>query len=225
MAGVLKEFFIKGSSKNFRAGEVILHGGEASGAKYIDEGYVKVYSISDDGSTYLHVIYKAGEIFPLIWVIKGIRRRVFYEALSDVRILEVPKDDFLNLINEDHEATLEVLNQLATQFYFYADRIDNLQYKSAYERVVYRLLFLAGRFGKINGNTISINAPLTHDLIAQSINLARESVSRQIEKLEKQGLLEHRKSKLVILDVEKLSREFSEPVSFDLWGLLNTQFN
>lgn len=215
----MERFFKDGRLRRYSAGEVVLDGVEPSGAFYIYRGYVKVYSIGDDGSRYVHIIYKPGEMFPLIWILKGIRRRVFYEAVSEAELFEVPKQEFTERMQKDSKLCNETLRQLAEQFYIYADRLDNLQYKSAYERVVYRLLFLAGRFGQRRSDGIIINIPATHELIAESINLARESVSRQVEKLEKRELLSYERGHLVLHDVEALSREFSEPVSLDLWGL------
>lgn len=219
MSTHLEDFFQRGRHRNFLAGEVILNGVEASGAFFIDQGFVKVYSIGDDGSQYLHIIYKRGEIFPLIWILKNIKRRVFYESISDVTVYEVDKPAFLVELKRNTGLSHETLQQLAEQFYMYADRLDNLQYKSAYERVVYRLLFLAGRFGVVRDGKTTIEIPATHELIAESVNLARESVSRQIEKLEKSGLVSYDRGHIRLDDAEALSREFSEPISLDLWGL------
>lgn len=219
MADSLVKFFKVGIERSFAAGEVILYGEEPTGVIYIKEGYVAVYSISDEGHRYLHVIYKPGEIFPLIWVFKNLHRRVFYEAVTAVSVLEMPKNNFLNLVQRNLSAANEVLAQLAEQFSIYADRLDNLQYKSAKERLVYRLLFLASRFGEQQGSKIIIKAPVTHELIAQSVNLVRETVSREIEELEKQNIISRHRSHIVINDITELARQFSEPVSLDLWGL------
>jgi CRP-like cAMP-binding protein len=217
----LAGFFATGRREKFSKNEVILAGDENSAdIFYIERGEVKVYSISDNGEEYVHVIYKETDIFPLIWALKNRRRRVFYEALSPVVVFRMPKDNFLTYIEQNtNTVSYELINQLAEQFNIYADRLDNLQYKSAHEKVVYRLMFLAYRFGKKDGDNIVIDAPITHKLIADSVNLARESVSREFEKLEAKSLVKIKKGKIVITDVNKLSEEFSEPVSLDYWGL------
>jgi CRP-like cAMP-binding protein len=145
---------------------------------------------------------------------------VFYESLASSVLWKVPKARFLGHIKENTSPeAYSLIEQLAEQFNVYADRVDNLQYKSASQRVVYRLLFLAGRFGKKDGNRIIIDAPITHKIIASSINLTRESVSREIEKLDDAGIISTNNGKIVIKDVKKLGEQFSEPVSIDLWGL------
>lgn len=215
----LLNFFKSARQKKFSAGEIVLRGEDPSGVILILDGFVSVYSISDAGDHYTHVIYKAGELFPLIWALNNTHRKIFYEALSDVVVAKADRNEFLKFIKTDPLITYEVLEQLSQQFYIFADRLDNLQYKSAKEKVAYRLMFLAGRFGERNGQSVVIKAPLTHAVISETVNLARETVSRELESLEKKGIIGTEGQYLIIKDIAKLGKEFSEPISLDLWGL------
>lgn len=215
----LIEFFNSARHRKFSKGELVLTGEDPSGVMCIQKGYVQVYSISDDGDRYVHILYKVGELFPLIWAVQNIRRRVFYEAASDVVVAEAPKEDFLKFIKNDAQVIYDVLAQLAEQFYVFADRLDNLEYKSAHERVIYRLVFLASRFGERKGKSVTIQAPLTHEMISESINLARETVSREIEKMEGERLLSRKNGYIRINDIEKIGKEFGDPITLNLWGL------
>jgi CRP-like cAMP-binding protein len=217
----LADYFMTGRRVLAPKGEILLRGDDANpGVLFVGKGFIKVYSINDDGEEYVHIIYKQGDIFPLIWIFRDKRRRVFYETLIDSVLWKIPKNDFLNYLKQNSSpVAYSLIEQMAQQFHAYADRIDNLQYRDAGERVVYRLLFLASRFGKPDKDAMVIDAPITHKLIAQSVNLTRESVSREIEQLTKSGLLSAKDGKIVINDIKKLSQEFSEPVSLDLWGL------
>lgn len=219
----LLSFFQSARQKKFASGEIVLLGEDPSGVDLIVQGFVSVYSISDEGDRYAHVIYKSGELFPLIWVLNGKRRKVFYEALSDVVVAEADKSQFLKLIKTDPQITFDVLEQLSQQFYIFADRLDNLEYKSAKEKVAYRLMFLASRFGEREGNSAVIKAPLTHAVISETVNLARETVSRELEKLEKAGIISSEGQFLTIKDITKLGEQFSEPITLDLWGLKDEQ--
>jgi CRP-like cAMP-binding protein len=217
----LATFFLSGRSVRYGKSEVVVVGDDSEPEVfYIGKGYIKVYSINDEGEEYIHVIYKKGEIFPLIWALRDLKRHVFYESIGSSVLWKMPKEDFLAYIKlHTNDVTFALLEQMAEQFGIYADRLDNLEYRSAYERVVFRLLFLAGRFGKKDGTKIIIDVPLTHKVIAQSVNLARESVSRELELLTEKKLISHVEGKIIINNVKKLSHEFSEPVSLDLWGL------
>lgn len=220
---VLYEFFSVGRKKKYSSGEVIVVGEDPAGIVYVISGFVKVYSISDQGDEYVHIIYQKGDVFPLIWAFRNTRRRVFYEALSETNVWLVPKDKFLVLIRKDLQAANEVIQHLTEHFYVYADRIDNLEYKSTRERIIHRLLFLASRFGKRDGSEIIIRAPITHELIANSIRLSRETVSREMEELTRKKLIARHEGMIIIRDLDRLAEGFSKPVTLDLWGLKPTR--
>lgn len=216
----LEATFKKGRRLNFDNHELILRAGETpAGVYYLARGYVKVYSITEHGVENIHIIYKSGEVFPLIWAFKGLVRSVFYEALGLCEIYVLPRDDFMELVGSSADFNRELLAKTVEQFYVYADRLDNLEYADAGERVVYRLLFLAGRFGIKTGQKVIIEAPITHQHIAESINLARETVSREIERLDREGLVAQDKRRLVLKDIKRLEAIIGEPTSLNLWGL------
>ena len=64
----LANFFMTGRVTYAAKGEVVLRGDDENpGIHFVSKGFVKVYSINDEGEEYLHIIYKQGDIFPLIW--------------------------------------------------------------------------------------------------------------------------------------------------------------
>jgi predicted transcriptional regulator len=60
------------------------------------------------------------------------------------------------------------------------------------------------RFGKTTLKGTLIEAPITHQDIADSLNMVRETVSRTIEKLIAQNLIEQINHSFVLTDVVKL---------------------
>jgi CRP/FNR family transcriptional regulator len=218
----LVNFFASGDEESFVNGEIITHGDYPSGVFLITSGFVKVYSISDKGDKCIHIVYQSGEVFPLIWAFNGIRRRVFYEAITNVTVQRVARDKFLKSVETNLELSRKMLSELSKQFMIYADRLDNLESKDAHERITHRLLFLAGRFGVKQGSAVIIKAPITHELIAESINLSRETVSREMEKLEGKKLISKTGKYIVISDVAAFADQFGDPVTLDLWGLDET---
>ena len=67
---ILINLFKKGRSVRPSKGEVVVRGDDKDPwIYYLEKGFIKVYSISDTGDEYLHIIYRQGEIFPLIWAL------------------------------------------------------------------------------------------------------------------------------------------------------------
>ena len=218
----IRHLFSKGQPLAFGKDEVIL-GNESTldSVYYIASGYVKIYSISDDGNQYVHIIYGPRDVFPLIWAYLDILPdSLYYETISDCVVWRIARDWFTEFVTTNVELSYAFGRQLAYQFQVFSDRVDNLEYKKASERVAYRLLFLASRFGVREDDTITIDAPLTHEIVANTINLARESVSREIEKLEERHIIKQSDHRIRILNVPALAAQLSRPINLHNWQLL-----
>lgn len=211
------EFFSSSKVLHYKKGEIIIRPEQTpSGIYYIEDGYVKIYSITEDGDEKLHVIYKAGEIFPLVWALKNIQRESFYEAISNVTVRKVAKGDFLNFINTSQQAMAELTELLISTFNVFIDRVDNLEISKAYPRLVDQLLFLAERFGVKRDGAVVIEAPITHKDIGNSIAMSRETASREMENLEKKGLVHYTDHLITITDLDKLTTELSKHTEREL---------
>ncbi len=215
----IEALFTKGYELKLGKSEIIIRpGDDPSHFFYIREGFVKVYFINSEGEEYLHIIYGQGEIFPLSWIVNRVRRNVFYETITPSKLLRISREDFLEATASNPENGFAVMQQVVSQFNIYLDRIDNLEYKYARERLVYRLLFLAGRFGKKIDGRMTIPYFTQQDL-ASSINLSRESAVRELNKLKNKQLIDYNSSSIVLLDIEALSHEIRGGISPNLWGL------
>jgi CRP-like cAMP-binding protein len=218
---LIHQLFHKGQPMTVDKGQQILGNDQTpDGVYYITSGYVKVYSISNSGDEYLHIIYGAGEVFPILWAFLDIEPDArFYTAISDCVLWRLSREWFNHFIQLKMEVGYAFSIQLAQQFRVLTDRVDNLQYKKAPERIAYRILYLASRFGVKDGDKYVIDPPVTHEIFASSINLARESVSREFEKLISQGVLEQVDHRIVIHDIDALAVKLSRPINLNGWYL------
>lgn len=217
----IRRLFQQGQPLAYNKNEIILGNDHTpDGVYYIDTGYIKSYSISDDGDEYLHLIYGPGEIVPIIWSYLGIEPEgLFFETISECTLWRISRDWFSVFIQTNLDLCYAMSLQLAQQFQVHLDRLDNLEYKKANQRVAYRILFLASRFGVRSGADIVIDVPITHEDFANSINLARESVTRQIAILEHEDILKRNGHRLVIHDLDALLSRLSRPISIRNWRL------
>jgi CRP/FNR family transcriptional regulator len=216
----LRRYFENGEHLEFAKGEVILGANQKSpGLFWIVEGFVKVYSVNNRGEQYIHIIYGKEEVFPLTWLIDRTKRNVYYEALTKCKVWVVPQPELLEKIKTDSQLSFDVLSHVVTQFKFYSDRIDNLEFKFASERLVYRLLFLAGRFGVRQKTGILLQVPITQQVLANSINLSRESVTRELDKLSKRGLIAYDGRQIILTDIDAMTKLLRSSISPDWWGI------
>lgn len=107
----------------------------------------------------------------------------------------------------DNWLTEQILRQFVNTFTVYAQRIQSLGYRLPRERVISSLLDLSRRFGVTHDKEITIQAPITHQDISDSISMTRETASKALELLFKDKLLYQKKHLFVILDEQKLKDE------------------
>jgi CRP/FNR family cyclic AMP-dependent transcriptional regulator len=166
-----------------------------------------VYSITDLGEENMHIIYGPGTVFPISWAITGQLRQVFYESMDEVLVYRISQKDFLAFTTTNPLDTQAVLAYTVNMATANAERIDGLEYTHSYSRIVYRLIALAEHHGKVHGSGVVIMAPVKHHDIASSTNCSRETVSREMGRLEKMGLLEYIDHLIFLRDVERLREE------------------
>ncbi|HSX29071.1 MAG TPA: Crp/Fnr family transcriptional regulator [Candidatus Saccharimonadales bacterium] len=213
-SSLVRNLFTKGQPLAFSKGECILgNDAEPDGVYFLDTGYVKAYSISNEGDEYLHVIYGSGDIFPLPWAYLGTwSEHLFYEGISDCVVWRISRDWFHYFVTQRLDVSHAMSLEVAQQLRLFGDRLDNLEYKKASERVACRVLQLAGRFGVERENEMVIDSPITHENLANSINLARESVSRELERLEHDRIITRANHRIHIRDLGALTARLGRPL-------------
>ncbi|HUC87783.1 MAG TPA: Crp/Fnr family transcriptional regulator [Candidatus Binatia bacterium] len=204
-------YFKEGTISRFAKDDILVQGDEEpSGVFFIESGYVKAFSISQLGQQNLLLIHGTNEIMPLPWALDGPQKLgIFYEAMSEVTVLQTSKDSLRAAMGVNPWLTEQVLRQLVTIFTVYAQRIQSLGYRLPRERVIACLLDLSTRFGRIQAHHTVIEAPITHQDIADSINTSRETTSRALEQLTKDGLINQTDHLFIINDESKLQAELS----------------
>jgi CRP/FNR family transcriptional regulator len=103
----------------------------------------------------------------------------------------------------------EVMRQAVNIIDVYTQRIQTLEFRSARGRMISELLYLAERFGERHGKEVIINAPITHQDIADSINMTRETASRALEQLFEEGLMGQKDHLLIVRDLLRLKEVLS----------------
>jgi CRP-like cAMP-binding protein len=203
--------FSDGLLMHFLREETVINGlDEPEGIYLIKQGFVKAYSVSQKGQGKLLLIHGAGEFIPLPWALNGYYTTgLSYEAMSDVTILRASKDKLRAAMGNNAWLTNEVLNQAVNIIAVYTQRIQTLEFRSARGRIIAELLYLAERFGKHAGSEIVIDAPITHQDIADSINMNRETASRALELLFDEGLMGQKDHLFIVRDVTKLQAALS----------------
>jgi CRP/FNR family transcriptional regulator len=202
----LVNLFHQGTRLTYKKGEFVIRPGESpSGIFYISHGLVKAYDITKYGEENLLIIRKKGEILGLTWAITGEDRNIIYATLAPTELFQISRAQFRSFLRDNPTAALPLVDMLVSMYRLHSERILNLEYRSVRERMISFLLTTARRFGKQNKNGIVLDVPLRHQDIASSISATRETASRELAVLERQGLIVRDKQSIItICDIQKL---------------------
>ncbi len=216
----LLELFHSGRRQTFEKDEIILRAGDTpQGVYLIESGFIKIYALSKEGDEHTHLFYEAGDIFPVIWAFKDAVRNVYYQALQETVVWVVPRDRFKAYIDTHAKAATALLEQTVGMFRLYAGRIDNLLHSNSHDRLAYYILSALDRFGKPrpDGSWL-IDVPITHQDVASSINLSRETVSRGFERLRRREIIgPNVKGQLIIKNLPALIHIIGEDEVLGMW--------
>lgn len=204
----LINIFRRGTKLTYRKGEYVIRPGEApSSVFYIEQGLVKAYDISKYGEENLLIIRKSHEIFPLIWAITGQERHIIYQAMDDVVVWRISREDYVKELRQVPDLLPPLLDMVTEMYRIHSERIINLEYRTVRERVISFLLTMSNRFGKVSDDGLTIDLPLRHQDIASSINASRETTSRELGRLEREQLIDTKgQLSIVIRDAERLKQ-------------------
>lgn len=201
----LINLFHQGTRISFNKGDFIIRPGSSpTGVFYIASGLIKAYDITRYGDENLLIIRKAGEVIGLTWAITGRDREIIYAALAPTVVFRLDRDIFRKHLQDHPKAALPLIDMIMDMYRLHSERIMNLEYRSVRERLVSFLLTTSGRFGREVPEGLLIDVPLRHQDIASSISATRETTSRELAALERQGLLTSQQSFITLLDLEKL---------------------
>ena len=205
----LNNFFSRFKKLSFKKGETILRPDDKpSGVLYLKKGYTRVYSLSRDAQELTLIIFKAENIFPLMWAINNTPNTYYLEAMTAAELYQAPREEFLNFIKQDNEVLFELTGRILTRFGGVLNRMEYAIFGHARSKVASIILICAERFGSKNEQVLSshslrnkkdiiIQVPLTHQDIANLIGVTRETVSIEMEALQKKGFLTFEKNSIL----------------------------
>jgi CRP/FNR family cyclic AMP-dependent transcriptional regulator len=193
-----------GVRKKFAKGAIILLEQDAGAALFvIISGKVKIVRTSDDGREVILAILGESEFFGEMSLLDGMARSASVVAMSKVELFTIHRQDFLRLLQSVPSVTLALLMEMTSRLRKADAQIKSLSLKDSTGRVANVILQLADSIGVMKKGRVEIaELPVQQD-IANMAGTSRETISRVVHILIKQGHVELRGNKLIINDYEK----------------------
>ncbi|MCC7543310.1 Crp/Fnr family transcriptional regulator [bacterium] len=215
----LKTYFEKLQKRTFQKGDVLLHQDESGEEVYfVTDGYLKAYTIADDGDEKLISILGPGDVINLESVFfKGYAHRYYFEALTSGVIKIKDTKSLEQELTKDPDVLMGLVRYVMARNDELAQTLDNILQAKSDTKLVNYLALLVQRFGtEVRDGIITLPFPLSHAQLASMVGTTRETMTVQLRQLTKAGVIKPAKSGLFRnrlsgfeINLEKL-REFTE---------------
>jgi CRP-like cAMP-binding protein/CheY-like chemotaxis protein len=190
--------------RTFKKKDMIFMEGQSPNDLYhIERGQVKTYKVNYDGKELITGLYGEGEFLGYISLLEEKPYNENAEALEDVRVSIIPKEDFLTLIYSSKDVARKFIKILSNNFKEMENRLLEIAYQSVRQRVAHELLKLDERYGHTNGNSV---ISITRRDISNIVGTATESLNRTLADFKDEGLIEISEEGLKILNKPRLER-------------------
>jgi len=191
--------------RNYESGSIIFQEGDVGEALYIiKSGLVKLSKVDLGGYEKTLAILQPPEFFGEMALLGPEMRSASAMSLSKVSAYLLFKDDFSKLIEQYPAISLNLTTTLAKRLKTMDDEAQVLSYKDAQGRVAFVLLRLY-RGGVVNiRETGGALVKLTHQDIANLAGTSRETVTRALKVLEREGVISTKPKEVIIEDVQGL---------------------
>ncbi len=223
-AKVLASFFrIRGNALTYKKGRRLAPDDLADYIIYVKNGFLIANAGTKTSRSRARAYYTfgPGNMIQTQTLLPNTQPDLVYTTLTNVLLYAIHRDAMWREIRYEKSLSEAFICDLIQQSELLTRRVENLSYRYASDKLIYRILNLAERFGVAKDDTIYVRAPVTHNRLGMFINMARESVSREMEKLVNRGLISYERQHITILNPNGLIDSLHESVRTDWSRLLS----
>ncbi|MGD8455882.1 MAG: Crp/Fnr family transcriptional regulator [Anaerolineales bacterium] len=201
---ILKELSKDIVSLTFEKGEHVFWEGDASQGLYIlDDGWLKIYKMSEDGREQVIRFVGPGEGFHEIGVFIDRPNPVSVVALEAARVWLLETKTIMKMLREKPEIALRVVSNMAERIVYLVSLVTDLSLRSVMARLA-RLLLADSTDGILERPSW-----YTQTELAARLGTVSDVINRVLRELEAKGIIEVERQQITIIDHKKL-KEMAE---------------
>jgi CRP/FNR family transcriptional regulator len=190
--------------KMYGPGETLFMEGEpCSGLYVIAAGKVRIFKLSTGGREQVLAMEGAGGSIAELPVFDGGPYPASATALADTECIFVARQDFQAFCRQHPEVALKVLAIVGARLRRLVGIIEELSFTTVRQRLIGVLLRLA-ESGRKTSQGIEFDLPGSHQELANEIGTVRELVSRNLTRLQAEGLIEVDGRHIVVRDKTRM---------------------
>ncbi len=183
--------------RSFMPSEFIFWEGDTPERFYIiAEGKVKVLKHSSLGKEFIIAFFGHGEMFGEVAAFENKLYPASAQAVTETKILGIKKDDFLAFMANHPQVALKIISVLGGRLRDAQGRLRDFAGERVEQRLASVLLMLSAKLGT--------TLPFTRQEIADMVGTTTETTIRVMSTLKDRRIIRSVRSKVIILDENKL---------------------
>ncbi len=196
--------------KRFSRGEIVLFEEDTAKFMYfVISGKVKAVLLSSEGKERILALHKRGDYFGELSLFDGKTSPATVIAMEESEIGLLAKRDFDRFVLNNEQILYELLTALCMRLRESWMMLRMMSFADAEERVRAVLKNMINRYGVKDQRGMVVPIKLTHRDIANYASVSRETVTRLMSRLSRQGEIEHLDRKFLIIKPAFLKKHHS----------------
>ncbi|MGB8769758.1 MAG: Crp/Fnr family transcriptional regulator [Candidatus Korobacteraceae bacterium] len=199
--------------RNFKVGQLIFSEGDACAGLYVVQaGNVRIFKSSAGGREQVLTIDGPGNSIAELPVFDGGNYPASAQAITDCSLIFFSRQDFHALCLQYPQVALKVLKIVGSRLRRLVGIIEELSFTTVRHRLIALLVRLGKAEGAHNGDAVTVTLPMNNSELASQIGTVRELVSRNLSRLQAEGLIEIDNRKIEIPSLKRLEAELQASV-------------
>lgn len=184
--------------------QIIKHQDDSNDVYFICSGAVRATIYSASGKEVAFEDLSAGQVFGELSAIDGQPRSTYVVALGESLIASMPATDYWSMLHRFPGVAEATLKRLTGLVRLMCERIYEFSTLGVKNRIHAEILRLC--LSKQERNTAIIDPFPTHAEIASRVSTHREAVTRELNELDKMGIIDRSEGKFMVKDISALKR-------------------
>jgi CRP-like cAMP-binding protein len=193
--------------RRFKDGQVVFQRGDPGNSMLLVlEGQVKISILSPEGKELIFNIIQPGECFGEIALLDGQPRSADATAVGKCILLMLMRKDFLPFLEHQPRVAISLMTLLCGRLRILSTFTERLAFENLPTRLACLLVKLAEMHGVATPTGMRIANKLSQKEIGGLVGTSRESVNKQLQAWQAEGLLLVERGYIALLQLEALKR-------------------
>lgn len=170
----------------------------------LKKGRVRLYRVGPDGRELTLAVVEAGTVFGEMSLTAQRLENAFAEAMEPAVVCAMKREDLERLVMDKPLVGLKVMQVLSERLSLAEEKMEDIALREVPARLAGLILQLVESEGVVSAEGYRIPTRYTHRQLAAMIGSKRETVTKAFTMLQSAGVLELRRRRIHIHDLESL---------------------